>query len=475
MRSDNPKAPLISGISQYEVDFVIPRIGIDLPLGIDPFLLFKSRDSDYRQLHNILLSTFNAGINAVRTGAFSEAARIFDFPEVPAIGLGYTRNSKRGSGVGTQLRQLIIETVTGSPSLQARGIRHVEEMQLLSAGVGPDRISDVAANILKRFLIEYTKRQCAIWDLPLKIGVPVEHIYNSDSHSWEDSYEDLPVSPLDGSPILFVPRRLVRALPWINYDDFVRTEFSAYLRARRESARRSRAVVTPEATVSAIQEAKAKTDVVTVTRGDLSLVERYVRSREQQAADARPAFDYIDEDACREADVLKQRLGAIPHGREHAAEYQRVVLEILNYLFNPELIDGAPEVRTMDGTERRDILFTNDSDESFWEYVRTEHSGIVVMFEAKNTAKVELAHINQTATYLGDRIGRFGVIVTRSEPPETIQRKIFSVWNDSAPNRKVILTLTDRQLNELLDLRCSDGSPTRWMQRHYRAFRTAVQ
>ena len=45
----------------------------------------------------------------------------------------------------------------------------------------------------------------------------------------------------------------------------------------------------------------------------------------------------------------------------------RVFLEVINYLLSPELIDGQLEVRTIDGTERRDIIFTNDSDESFWE------------------------------------------------------------------------------------------------------------
>jgi len=348
-------------------------------------------------------------------------------------------------------------------------------MQLLSAGIGPDRVSDIAANVLKRFLIEYTQRQCSIWDIALKTGVPVAHIYDPESQSWGDSYEDLPVSPVNGSPTLLVPRRLVRALPWINYDDFMRTEFSAYLKARRESARRSRAVVPIDLDTSATQELKAKADVVTVTRSDLGLVERYVRTRERQSAEAQPAFDYIDEDACREAEVLKQKLSTIPPGRDRAAEYQQVVLEVLNYLFNPELIDGEPEIRTVDGTERRDIIFTNDSDESFWDYVRTEHGGILVMFEAKNTNDLELANINQTATYLGDRIGRLGIIVTRRTTPKTIQRKIFSVWNDSAPSRKVILTLDDEQICELLDLRCRNGSPTKWMQKHYRAFRTAVQ
>ena len=359
MNTVNPRGLLLPDVSQYEVDFVIPRIGIDVPVGIDPFLLFKSRNVEYRKHHKILIGVFNEGIEAVRRGAFDDARRIFDFPEVSAIGLGYTRHSKRGSGVGSQLSQFIIETLVGSPSLQERGVRHVEEMQLVSAGIGPDRISGITANIQKGFLIEYTQRQCMIWNLPMKSGVPVSHIYEYSSHSWRDSYEDLPVSSVDGSPILFVPRRLVRALPWINYDDFFRTEFSAYLGARRELARQSGSSL----------KSKPKHEVVTVTRRDVAIVERYVQSREQRAGEARPALDYVDEDSCTEAEALQRRLTTIPSGRERASDYQHLVLEILNYLFNPDLIDGAPEVRTMDGTERRDIVFTNDSDESIWDYV----------------------------------------------------------------------------------------------------------
>lgn len=277
---------------------------------------------------------------------------------------------------------------------------------------------------------------------------------------------------MDGSPILLVPRRIVRVLPWINYDDFVKTEFAAYLGVRRAKARRASTTVgDPQ-----LGECRhTKGEVVTVTRNDLSLVDRYVRSREQQGRAAKPAMDYIDEAAHDQSEELKRKLANILPGREQAAAYQRLALEMLNFLFNPELIDGQPEVKTFEGTERRDIVFTNDSDESFWDYIRAEHAGLFVMFEAKNTATLDLAAINQAATYLGDRLGRFGVIVTRHAPPETVQRKAFSVWNDSAPNRKIILILTDDHMRELLDLRAQDGSPTQWLQRHYRAFRTSVQ
>jgi hypothetical protein len=469
MSSRDPRGPLLGGVSQYDVDFVIPRVGIDVPVGIDPFLLYKSRDPEYRNLHDQLLEAFNAGIGAIRRGDLSEASRILDFPEVSAIGLGYTQRSKRGSGIGTHLSRFIIETLVGSPSLQERGVRHVEEMQLVSAGIGPDRVSDISANVLKRFLIEYTQKQCDIWKLPTKKGVPIQHIYDPTSQQWTDAYEDLPTSPVDGSVILLVPRRIVRALPWINYDDFVRSEFRAYLSAKQQLAKQ----IAKKSADDPAQEGKHQ--VITITRGDIGIVERYVKARESNSAEARPALDYIDEDACKEAQALRDKLAAIQPGREQAAEYQRVVLEILNYLFSPELIDGQPEVRTIDGTERRDIIFTNDSDESFWTYVRTSHDGIFIMFEAKNTNDLGLAEINQTATYLGDRIGRLGIIVTREAPKENVQRKIFSIWNDSAPNRKVILTLSDEQLRELLELRCRDLSPIKWMQKHYRNFRTSVQ
>jgi hypothetical protein len=83
--------------------------------------------------------------------------------------------------------------------------------------------------------------------------------------------------------------------------------------------------------------------------------------------------------------------------------------------------------------------------------------------------------INQTAVYLGDRIGRLGFIVTRQPPSESVMRKTFAVWNDSGQGRKAILILADAHLFELLELRCRDGSPTKWLQKHYRSFRTALQ
>jgi hypothetical protein len=459
---------LLEGVSQYDVDFVIPRIGIDLPLGIDPFLMFKSRDEELRRLHQIIIDHFNAGVRAVSLGRLDLADEIFNFPEVAAIGLGYTKSGKRGSGLGGYLRDLIIETLKASAGLRERGVLHVEEMQLLASGIGPDRISDISANILKGYLIEYTQRQAEIWGIPLQKGVPVPHIYEEATQSWVDSYVDLPVNPEDDAPVLFVPRRIVRALPWINYDDFLQRDFRAYMEARRKT-------VTKSSQGGKQILRSAKLDVANITREDVTIVDRYVKNREQHAGDAQPSMEYIDEQANTRAAKLIDRLATTPPGREDAAAYQYLVLEILNFLFAPELIDGKPEVRTIDGTERRDIIFTNDSDETFWAYVRTNHDGVVLMFEIKNTDDLGMAAISQTATYLGSRLGRLGFIVTRKPPTPELMKKTFAVWNDSGTEKKVILIIHDAQLVEMLKIRADDKSPTRWMQSHYRAFRTLAQ
>ena len=459
----NPQLPLFEDITQPEVDFVIPRLGVDIPLGIDPFLLYKSRNSTFVRLHDIILKAFNAGIQALREGKSEEARYLFDFPEVHEIGFGYSRQSKRGSGVGDFLASLIIEALENSPALLERGVRHIEEMQLASIGIGSDRISDITANLIKAFLIEYTQKQCKMWEIPLMQNVPISHIFDPDCFEWCDRYVDLPISPVDKQPILLVPRRIVRNLPWINYDDYFRTEFSSYLRAIRKKGG------------AKAKKSLNKNQVISITRAQIERIDRYIKAKEETAAQAQPSLDYIDTAKyIEESHKLKALLNEIPIGRDHATKYQQTVLEILNLLFNPELIDGEVEVRTVEGTERRDIIFTNDSDQSFWNYIRNEHSSFLLMFEVKNTPKLEASHLNQTATYLGDRIGRLGFIVTRNSPSEAYQKKAFSIFNDSNP-REIILFLSDADLMAMLDMKCQSKDPMRLIQKVYRKFRQTVQ
>lgn len=462
MRSDS-ESKLFPHLKQLEVDFVIPRAKGDIPLCIDPFLLYKSRDPELRQWHTKIVEHFSNGMHALADGNDPEAQEILTFPEVAEIGFGYSANDKGGSGLGVTLRRLLIETLKASPAIIKRGIRHVEEMQLISPGIGPDRVGDIASNILKEYLIAYTQRQATLHNIPLVHDVPIQHIFRPEEKVWYDGYFDLPVNANDGRPVLLVPRRIARQLPWINYDNFVRTEFRAFMSARRTHVQKQNAAL-------------SKVLVTSTSRVETAIIDNYVKQREQNAAEALPFLPSPppNEDTKATGRLLLERLPSIPTGQSWAVAYQQAVLDILTFVFCPDLIDGRLEERTIDGTERRDMIFTNDSDTSFLGYVRSTHDALMIMFETKNVAELTMAALNQTATYLGDRIGRFGCIVTRKSPTENLVRKQISIFNDSHP-RKVLLILSDADLTELIEIRIREASPVTWLQKRYREFRTAVQ
>lgn len=448
-------------LRQLEVDFVVPRLVGDVPLCIDPFLLYKSRDPELKLLHDQLIRHFQEGMSALDAGDQAGAEHILTFPEVSEVGLGYGSKNTAGSGLGTVLRRLLIDTLKISPAIMRRGIRHVEEMQLISPGIGPDRVGDIAANVLKEYLIQYTQRQCAIHSISLVSGIPITHVFDPSDRTWHDGYYDLPIHPSTCTPVLLVPRRIVRQLPWINYDNFVKTEFRAYLAAKAGSLRGK-------------DRSPAKSNVTETSRVETTIIDKYIKDRERQASDALPFLPPASNDTRATGEGLIARLNQTPVGKEAAQDYQQVVLDILTFVFCPDLIDGRLEERTIEGTERRDIIFTNDSDTSFFDYVRNTHDSLFIMFEVKNVRELEMPALNQSATYLGDRIGRLGYIVTRHQPGNNLIRKQISIFNDSQP-RKVLLILSDAHLVELIEVRMRDAEPTKWLQKHYREFRTAVQ
>src|SRR5215212_5964209 len=94
-------------IRQEDVDFVMPDVDADRRLGIDPFLLYRSSRTDFRQAHEQLLRFFNFVFNQIKEGNLSEAERLLLCPEPREVGLGYSRRGTRGSGIGPELAREI--------------------------------------------------------------------------------------------------------------------------------------------------------------------------------------------------------------------------------------------------------------------------------------------------------------------------------------------------------------------------------
>ena len=412
-----------------------------------------------------MLEMFNYAIEQFEKGKMIDSEYLINFPEVSEIGLGYSVGTTKGSGLGSYLNKLVFNTLTSSPDLVKRKLRHIEELQLVSLGINADRVSDITANILKFFLIEYTKKQCQIWNIPICNAVPISHIFNFETGNWEDRYEDLPINPITGTPLLFVPRRIVRILPWINFDDYLRSEFLLFLPSKKKIFQKRKQL-------ESTKEKVKKPEIVELTRKEIHRIDRYIIKKERTAYEAQPIT--VTSDSSINTNNFINELILLKSGRDNAYNYQYLILKFLNYLFEPELVDGKPQVRTEYGTEIRDIVFTNESDISFWRFIRENHQNFLVVFELKNKEEINNSDIDQLANYLGDPTGYLGILVSRKQPKVGQRRKAFSIYNKIVP-RKVILFISDEDIENMLKMKNSGQEPTKFIQQKYRDFMTSIE
>lgn len=259
-----------------------------------------------------------------------------------------------------------------------------------------------------------------------------------------------------------VPRWIVRRLPWINFDDFERTDLRAFLKSRLPG--------------DASKARLPKERIVQITRAQVQLVDQYIDRKEREAPLAQPDPPPLLALAPFPAgdDILAEILAmAVGHSQAHA--YQRSVFRLFNTLFEPELVDGQEQVRTISGVEIRDLIYSNNSDTPFLRYLMTNHGNLLVTFECKNVAELGPDDVNQLANYLGDPIGYCGFLVTRREPSKSLLAKVRATYNKQHP-RRVIIILHDGDLRIMVEMRrAGSRHPVDHLQRKYRTLVQSIE
>lgn len=183
-----------------------PVLDIDTRLFLDPHLLkhtevpefigayehLKSRFGDIARL--LLASDVEADL------FWKRADRLMKWPEVKGLCIGYSKESTDGSGIGPELRTQLLRT---AKQILLKGINDSEIFELVGMfqeRFGPDRISDMTANVIRQELEEFTKR-----------------ILEEVSEQWTNQIprdnDGTPRNPVNGSPLLLVPRSLLRDIP----------------------------------------------------------------------------------------------------------------------------------------------------------------------------------------------------------------------------------------------------------------------
>lgn len=408
---------------QEEVDFAIPFIDEDVPLYLDPFLLWKSPSMQDNSLHTALTNSFNHLGQLFLKGNEKEAVDYLTrSSECQEVGLGNAKN-KVGRQIGNKLSYDILNLYKNIPQVNKSGFTHFEEIQLFVDNISKDRISDISCNFIKSFLIDYTIEQCEKNNIPIE-KVLVTNVYDYKKNKFVDEEVYLPINPTNRDPIILVPKRWLRYLPWINYDDY----FSGYI----------------SKLVSNSTKYPDRVSLLNYNRQNYDVVQTYIKLKERQAIDCKndPLFKPLPIISTNRK--LKEIL-ALPSGNKNGNDktYENTICQMLSTLLYPQLDFAEAQSRTDSGVLIRDLVFYNNRSYDFLKDIYDLYNCRQIVVELKNVHEVEREHINQLNRYLNQQFGNFGIIFTRNKPPKSIYRNTIDLW---AGQRKCILILTDEDL-----------------------------
>lgn len=135
----------------------------DLPLFIDPFLLFGSEKKEYQDEHKKILKylSFLKEKNENKENQAHTISSWYQFPEVKQNWFGYSDIGNSGRGLGPKFAKafstnihFVFDDIGKEIITQST---HLEKVGLFQIGIGRDNISDFSTNLLKHFLLEYTQ------------------------------------------------------------------------------------------------------------------------------------------------------------------------------------------------------------------------------------------------------------------------------------------------------------------------------
>jgi len=418
-------------LPQASLDFAIPVFDEDVPLYLDPFLLWKSPSQQDNSLHTSLINAFNHLGFLVKSGNEKEAIEtLIIASECDEVGLGAS-STRKGKRIGEKKAIEILELFSKFPKYASNGFRHFEEIQFFVNGISKDRISDISCNFIKSFLIDFTIDQCNKLNIP-RNDCEIQHLYDYRSNKFiNEQGISLPINPEDGKPLIFVPKRWLRFTPWINYEDYFQNHC-------------------PQDDIAHSGKKLERVEVLNFNRHNYSIVDTYIAEKERTFEDCKndPLFSQIP---ILSAKRKLNQITKLPTGKTDNADmdYEKHLGQLLPSLLYPQLDFACEQSRTESGALIRDLIFYNNNSHPFLADLFSTYDSRQIVFEMKNVAEVSRDHINQLNRYMTDSLGKFGILVTRHPLTKARKKNTIDLWGGQ---RRCIITLTDVDIAQMVEL-----------------------
>lgn len=200
----------------------------DLPLFVDPFLLFNSKKPEYQKLHDEIIRYLRYLKEKSIRGNVPEARvkSLYRFSEIKQNWLGFCQSGNSGRGLGGKFaRSLNLNLASifenfGNEQLTRSS--HLEKLCLIDQGVGRDMISDFTTNLIKDYLLTYTQAfaEKHISKDQRSTRAVSKSEFNYELGRWMPKSYELPIH--NGNYVILTPKDiLTKDEIWINHSDLV--------------------------------------------------------------------------------------------------------------------------------------------------------------------------------------------------------------------------------------------------------------
>jgi hypothetical protein len=181
---------------QADLDFAIPFFDEDIPLYVDPFLLWRSPSQQDQALHTGLINAFNNLGQLAATGKENQAIEaLIIASECDEVGLGSSA-TRHGKRIGEDKAREIVSLFKRIPQYSRSGFHHFEEIQFFVDGISKDRIYEEAIGQLLPSLL-YPDLDFAQVQARTDSGVSIRDLifYNTRRVVVDGETSDIPSGP----------------------------------------------------------------------------------------------------------------------------------------------------------------------------------------------------------------------------------------------------------------------------------------
>ncbi len=488
MKSTKPKTEHIwfsqffgINLPQYALPFVDFDLESDVPLYIDPYAITKDPSQLGAKCHNAIASYFQCLLDAIRSQDKHGVRRLIHrrLTEPFEIHLGVSQVARRGRGIGIEQEQYIVDAITNSTAAKLGIIHGIQELELHIEGIGPDKISDLIANIILAHLAEFTEEMGDRYGIATQ-PVAISGFWNAARQEWDGGYFNLPINGINS--YVLVPKRFVRReRDLMNhrqyYDKYVleilQRELLDASDSLAQTLKSGKRRVTKKA-IRADERFKPSKEFIS------NFITENPDSMDDYRSDLGTSFNPVDPAMYSgkaniddpEIEIILEQLFQIPPGNKDAAAYHNAIFNLAEFIFDWVLDNFTKEFEVDQGRGRIDIIADNVASGGLFLDILNEFNAHNIPMECKNyRADMGNKEFNQLMERLGKTTSRFGVLFCRSIIDSTAMLKHQTDrW---LRHNAIILLMDDAIVRQLAEYRLRRDFPSidRLMRRMIRAVR----